>query len=84
MAFRFNNPDLSVYGRIDVNLNCGNDTFSFNAGIRNLPDKTCSDSASVGLNPLFINEVGFFTLPNATFFSHLDILTVNWKMRYHV
>jgi iron complex outermembrane receptor protein len=61
-------PDLPGYGRVDVNLNYDNDTFFLNLGINNLLDKAYSDSASVGLNPLFINEVGFFTAPERNFF----------------
>ncbi len=60
-------PDLPGYGAGNINLTYDNEIYFVSMQINNIMDKEYSDSASVGANAFFINEVGFFTSPERNF-----------------
>jgi len=61
-------PDVPGYGTGNLNLTYDNDKFFMSAQVNNILDKKYFESASVGLNAVFINEVGYFTAPERNFF----------------
>jgi len=60
-------PDLPGYGVTNINLGFEKAHFTVSAQLNNLFDKEYSDSAAVGLNAFFVNDVGFFPAPERHF-----------------
>lgn len=60
-------PDLPGYGVTNFNLRFEKTHFTVTVQLNNIFNKEYSDSAAVGLNAFFVNEVGFFPAPERNF-----------------
>ena len=64
-------PELDGYELVNLHLHYDSGRFEVSARVNNLLDEEYSDSAAVGLNAFFIDEVGYYPAPERNFFVSL-------------